>query len=89
MVERERELKTIHNYTIPSHSADKVVTDYIIITCKYWVGMLISLCYHSQHLSHTNKITRIIKPMLNSFHGPRTVLRTFHAVTHISFITIL
>ena len=44
MVQRERELKTVHNYTIPSHSTDKVVTDYVIIICKYWVGMLIFLC---------------------------------------------
>lgn len=44
MVRRRQELKTVHNYTIPSHSTDKVVTDYVIIICKYWVGMLIFLC---------------------------------------------
>lgn len=55
MVQRGRELKAIHNYTIPSHSADKVVTDYVIITCKYWVGMLISLCTTASTFLTLNK----------------------------------
>lgn len=96
MAQRAGWLKTLQNYSVPTHPPRR---------CCYWL-------HHHHHHHHyleavgrnteilvtaagtlltytTYLVTTITKMILSSFYVPHTSLRTAHVVTHLILITIL